>query len=75
MLKYFSLGPTTSGNFAAAYETPGCDTPTIACLCSTEEQSISESTRLNDLQRQQEAAIQHERALCGFRISDDLGGV
>lgn len=74
MLTHEVLGPTTSGNYLVVYETPGCQVPTVTCICKTLCQASTEMDRLNAQQIEREKEIQSERDLCGLnRISHDLG--
>lgn len=73
MLNHSVIGPRRDGIYIVGYPTPGCDVMTVACECRTEEQALSEATRLNHEQIDREEQIQRERELRGFRrISRDL---
>ena len=66
MLTHYPLGPTEQGRYFAAYDTPGCKVPTLACECASLAQATEESKRLNQAQRAKEMALRLERSLCGF---------
>jgi hypothetical protein len=69
MLTHQATGPTASGQYLVTYETPGCDVHTVACICTTQAQAITEASRLNLAQAEAEKALQREHELCGlFRI-------
>lgn len=53
MLTHQTLGPTTAGKYLVAYPTPGCDIPTIVCICNTAGQADEEAARLNAAQQEQ----------------------
>jgi hypothetical protein len=57
---------TRDGRHQVVYQTPGCTVPTPVCSCSTEEQALAESERLNQEQLDREAAMAEERRLCGL---------
>lgn len=73
MLTHTTMPSLFNDEFLVVYQTPGCFTPTVACVCRTAAQAIIEADRLNILQAETEAAIQLERKQCG--LSNDLGGV
>lgn len=74
MLTHTTLPASFSDDHLVVYQTPGCNVPTVACICRTAAQAIIEASRLNAEQQAREAAIQHERELCGLNaISNDLG--
>lgn len=66
MLKYESTGTGSKNAFIVFYLTPGTNVPTIACICTTQDQADSEVVRLNLEQVRREEEIQRERDLCGF---------
>lgn len=69
MLNHEAIGPTTAGNHLVVYQTPGCDVPTVVCVCRTPDQAANEAKRLNVAAQEAEKAIQREHELCGlFRI-------
>ena len=65
MLTHTTMPASFSGEHLVVYQTPGCTTPTVACVCRTPAQATTEAHRLNVEQRHREAAIQCERKLCG----------
>lgn len=73
MLNYYTLGPTVAGYFLVAYTSPGCNVPTVTCVCTTKGQARKEVLRINTEQVEREEAIEYERELRGlWRISNDL---
>lgn len=76
MLTHTTMPAGCGGNHLVVYQTPGCTTPTVACICRTPAQAIVEADRLNVEQLEREKAVQLERELCGLRrIQRDLAGV
>lgn len=76
MLTHTTMPSTFDGSYLVVYQTPGCNVPTVACVCRTPAQAIIEADRLNVEQADREQAIQLERDLCGLnRIQPDLGGI
>lgn len=65
MLNHTTMPSSFSDEHLVVYQTPGCATPTVACVCRTPAQAIIEADRLNVQQHHREAAIQCERKLCG----------
>ncbi|SFM64546.1 hypothetical protein [Rugamonas rubra] len=54
MLNHRSMGPMLNGDFLVTYATPGCNVPTVVCICTSSAQADDEADRLNSLQRKNE---------------------
>ena len=65
MLKYDSTSTESKSAFIVFYLTPGTNVPTIACVCTTQDQADYEVVRLNLEQVRREDELQRERDLCG----------
>lgn len=66
MLNYKSIGPTAVSEHLVVYQTPGCQVPTVACVCRTAGQAACEAERLNLEQINREKCLQAERLACGL---------
>lgn len=66
MLNHTTLPASFSDEHLVVYQTPGCNVPTVACICRTAAQAIIEASRLNVEQQAREDAIKRERDLCGL---------
>lgn len=66
MLTYHAIGPDDKGRFLTVYNTPGCDVPTVACVCNAMHLAEREAQRLNAEQLARERQIKHERDACGL---------
>lgn len=63
------------GEHLVVYATPGCNVPTVACVCRTAAQAIIEADRLNVAQLEQEKAAQQAQVTAGLRrLQFDLEG-
>lgn len=65
MLTHTAIPSSFSDDHLVVYQTPGCNVPTVACVCRTAAQAIIEASRLNVEQQAREDAIQHDRKLRG----------
>jgi len=68
MLNHKTIGPTANGQYLVAYQTPGCDVPTVATICCTKAQADTEASRLNAYQadREIELRIRHASNMEAF---------
>jgi hypothetical protein len=66
MLIHTSTGATIAGQFLVTYQTPGCNVPTVARICTTQAQADGEAVRLNKEQADTEHALNIERMRCGL---------
>ena len=69
MLTHTTLQSSFDDSHLVVYQTPGCNTPTVACVCRTLEQAIIEADRLNlaQLERAEGSSLN--------AIVHDLGGL
>lgn len=76
MLTHTTMPSLFPDEHLVVYKTPGCNVPTVACVCRTLPQAIIEADRLNVEQQAREKAVTAERLLLDRNaMSNDLGGV
>lgn len=75
MLKHPAIGPFGSGEYFAAYKTPGASAMTVAACCTTLAQAEEEAARLNRLQIAAERRVRYDRLARGLLgVYPDLEG-
>lgn len=62
MLNHKTIGPTANGQYLVAYLTPGCNIPTVATICKTQQQADAETARLNQYQSKRENDLRVQAA-------------